>query len=147
MTDSAQDYRLSTQPYQLLPRLSDADLRRLTESIRERGVQVPVLVDEHGDVLDGHHRLLIAESLGINCPRQTRRDLLPHEKRLLAVSLNIDRRQMTDTEMTALGRRIKPDIAERARERQKALGRTHGDAPLGAFAPKLDFSHMDRGER
>ena len=58
-----------------------------------------------------------AFSLGIDCPRQTRSGLPDHEKRLLAVSLNVDRRQMIDTELTALGQRIKPDIAERARER------------------------------
>jgi len=122
-------------PYQLLPRLSADEWSRLTDSIRERGVLVPVLVDEHGAVLDGHHRLLIAESLGIDCPRQTRSNLDEHEKRLLAVSLNVDRRQMSDTELTALGGRIKPDIAARAEINRLANLKQGEKSPIGANAP------------
>ena len=54
-----------TAPYQLLPDLTEAELRSLAESITEHGVLVPVVIDEEGAVIDGHHRQKIADSLGI----------------------------------------------------------------------------------
>lgn len=115
--------------YQLLPRLSDDEIARLTESIKDRGVEVPVVLDECGEIIDGHHRVMIADSLGIGYPTVVRTGLAPHEKRILAVELNVARRSYTDALLAMLGRSIEPDIAERARLRQESLGRTHGADP------------------
>ena len=42
--------------FQFLPPLLPSEHQALTESIRTHGVQVPVLVDESGAIIDGHHR-------------------------------------------------------------------------------------------
>lgn len=120
--------------YQLLPPLAGDDLSRLKASIAERGVQVPVVVDEDGAIIDGHNRAMVADSLGIEYATIVRPGLAPHEKRLLAVELNLARRHLTDAQKTQLGRAIEPDIAERARLRQEALGRSHGDDPSGQLS-------------
>lgn len=106
--------------YQLLPELAADDYARLKADIAERGVLVPVEVDEHGVVLDGHHRQRIAAELGVECPTVTRIGLAEHEKRLHAVSLNLARRHLTDAQKVLLGRTIEPDVAEAARRRQGA---------------------------
>lgn len=80
--------------YQFLPRLSDDEYTSLEKSIREHGIQVPIVVDENGSVIDGHHRKEIADRLGIICPRNTARDLDETGKRTLACSLNLDRRHL-----------------------------------------------------
>ena len=49
--------------YQFLPRLSDDEYTSLEKSIREHGIQVPIVVDENGSVIDGHHRKEIADRL------------------------------------------------------------------------------------
>lgn len=104
--------------YQLLPELSAEDYARLRADIAQRGVLVPVEVDENGTVLDGHHRQRIAAELGIDCPTVVRAGMAEHEKRLHAVALNLARRHLTDAQKVLLGRTIEPDVAERARERQ-----------------------------
>lgn len=58
--------------FQFLPPLLPSEYQALTESIRTHGVQVPVLVDESGAIIDGHHRDQIAAELGIKCPREVR---------------------------------------------------------------------------
>ena len=123
-------------PNQLLPELGVDDLARLTASIRENGVQVPVVLDEFGVVIDGHHRARIAESLGVDYPKDVRRGLSEAEKRVLAVELNSVRRHLTDAQRVELGRKIEPDVAEIARKRQEELGRTHGGRPFGTNVPK-----------
>jgi ParB-like chromosome segregation protein Spo0J len=53
----------------LLPPLSSDELENLTKQIREDGVQTPVVVWKEFDIIvDGHHRVEIAEQLGIDYP-------------------------------------------------------------------------------
>lgn len=56
---------MTGEPYQLLPPLSDEEYAALRADIAERGVLVPIVRDQHGNILDGHHRVRIAEDLGI----------------------------------------------------------------------------------
>jgi ParB-like chromosome segregation protein Spo0J len=123
---------MKTEIYQLLPPLANDDLERLKASIAERGVEVPVVVDEDGAIIDGHNRAMIADSLGIEYRRDIRTGLAPHEKRLLAVELNMARRQLTDAQKAQLGRTIEPDIAERSRLRQLATLKQGDKKPRSA---------------
>jgi N6-adenosine-specific RNA methylase IME4 len=106
--------------YQLLPDLAGDDYARLRDDIAERGVLVPVEVDEDGQMLDGHHRQRIAAELGVDCPSVVRRGLAEHEKRLHTVALNLVRRQLTEGQKVILGRQVAPDIEKRAAERMTA---------------------------
>ena len=96
--------------YQLLPRLRDGELDELRSSIERFGVKVPVHIDENGDILDGHHRVMIADSLGIPYPTIQVFSLSDAEKRILSAELNVARRQLTDAQKVLLGREIEPDI-------------------------------------
>src|SRR5262245_4037596 len=58
--------------YQLLPDLTEAEYASLKAQIAAWGVQVPVVRDEHGNTLDGHHRERAVKELGIkNYPVRT----------------------------------------------------------------------------
>ncbi|NUY01554.1 ParB N-terminal domain-containing protein [Paraburkholderia youngii] len=70
-------------------------MAELRASIELHGIQVPVLVDENGAIIDGHHRRHIADELGIVCPTETREGLGDEEKRTLARTLNTARRHLT----------------------------------------------------
>ena len=103
--------------FQFMPPLLPSEYQALTESIRAHGVQVPVIVDENGAIIDGHHRDQIATELGVACPRVVRDDLTDAEKRTLAISLNKDRRHLTREQVRALiAESIKadPDLSDRA---------------------------------
>jgi ParB-like chromosome segregation protein Spo0J len=52
-------------PYQMLDPLSPEDFAALEADILERGVMVAIEFDEDGNVIDGHHRLMICEKHGI----------------------------------------------------------------------------------
>lgn len=106
--------------YQFLPRLSDDEYAALEQSIREHGVQVPILVDENRAIIDGHHRKEIADRLGVDCPRRFAMDLTDEQKRTLALSLNLDRRH--------LNREQKRELVERSLEADPHLSdRQHAE--------------------
>lgn len=86
-------------PYQLLPPLSPEDYAALEADIIARGVLVPVEYDEAGNILDGHHRVAICESLGlVDWPRFVRKGLSEEEKRAHARALNLSRRHLTSAQ-------------------------------------------------
>lgn len=89
--------------YQLLPPLSAEEYASLEASIVAHGVLVPVEYDEAGDIIDGHHRVAICESLGlVDWPRFVRKGLDEGEKRKLSRELNLSRRHLTTAQKQAV---------------------------------------------
>jgi ParB-like chromosome segregation protein Spo0J len=83
----------SLQLFDALPPSIEAALRT---SIERFGVLVPVVKDQHGRIIDGHHRATVADKLGVTY----RVDVIPvaddDQARELARTLNADRRHLTE---------------------------------------------------
>src|SRR5699024_10115691 len=105
--------------YQLMPPLSPDEYAALHKSIETYGIYTPIVVDENGVVIDGHHRRKIADELGIDCPEQVKAGLSDEEKRTLALSLNLDRRHLTREQKRAL-------IAQSVKADPQLSDREHG---------------------
>lgn len=88
--------------FQNMPPLSPEEYSELEASIKEHGIQVPIIIDEDGVVIDGHHRQKIAQELGIRCPKRQVIDKTESEKRTLALSLNVHRRHLNREQKRAL---------------------------------------------
>ena len=94
--------------YQVCAPLTHEEYEALKASIAKTGVEVPVVVDEHGDILDGHHRMRAYYELkaaGVDVPppaKDIRRGLTEAEKRNLARTLNAVRRQMSKDQRNKL---------------------------------------------
>ena len=111
------------ETYQFLPSLNLDEYEALRESIRENGVIESILVDEEGNVIDGHHRLKVCEELGIKCPRRALMGLSDEQKQDLSLELNLHRRQLTKEQ--------KKEIAANLREQgwtQERIGKALGVA-------------------
>ena len=114
-------------PYQVMPPLSDEDYAALKADIAARGVLVPIEYDEKGAVLDGHHRAAICQELGItDPPRFIRKGLSEDEKRAHALSLNVNRRQLSQAEKKkAVQAWLKASPAKSSRAIASAVGVDH----------------------
>ncbi|WP_040320280.1 ParB/RepB/Spo0J family partition protein [Aeromicrobium marinum] len=96
-------------PYQLLPPLTPTEFEALKADIQARGVQVAIEFDEHGNVLDGHHRLRACREIGLKrFPRVVRAGMTDDEKREHALALNAHRRHLTRADR----RRLVADLRE-----------------------------------
>ena len=89
----------ATTPWQLFPNLADDEFAALKADIAERGVLVPVEYDEHGAILDGHHRVRACRELGIkDWPTLTRSGMDDVQKRRHVRSLNMNRRHLSQAQ-------------------------------------------------
>ncbi len=112
-----------------LPPLPQDDLLALRANIALNGVLVPIIVDSNGPrkkIIDGNYRKQLADELGYDCPEIVHPNLEEHEKRTLARSLNLARRQLTQDQK----RGVIADQLEETPERSnrwigKQLGVSH----------------------
>ena len=80
--------------YGFFPDLLPEDFIALKASIANHGVEVAIIVDEKGDIIDGQHRQRACDELGVYCPREVRQFESEGEKFELALRLNCRRRQL-----------------------------------------------------
>lgn len=83
-----------TGPYQLYRDLTPPIEAALRASIDRFGVLVRVVKDQHGNILDGHQRVRIADELGVGYPSKVMEVANEDEAREIARTLNEDRRAM-----------------------------------------------------
>lgn len=139
--------------YQTMPPLATDDRDALERSIRTHGIQVPIIVDENGDVIDGHHRKEIAERIGIVCPVIHELDKTEAEKIALSISLNKDRRQLTaqqKREVIAASIKAAPEVTDREHARRtgsspSTVGAVRDDLESAGEVSKLDTRRDPRG--
>ena len=123
-----------TMKYQVMPNLTPIEYEALKADIEERGVLVPVEVDEAGAILDGHHRVKAWAELrseGVNLPdypRMVRRGLTEEQKRNHARSLNVLRRHLTADQQQEVMRQMRADGMS-----YRAIAKAVGVDPMTVF--------------
>ena len=80
--------------YQMFDALRPEELGALEKDILERGIMVPIEVDEKGHILDGHSRFKIAKKHGIKYKEVTRRFKTEEEKKEHILKMNLLRRHL-----------------------------------------------------
>ena len=124
--------------YQVMPDLTDDEYRELKSDIQKRGVMVPIEFDEHGNVLDGHHRLKVCRELGIKeYPKVIRAGMTEAEKRLHARKLNMARRHLSQEQRRGLIREQLKETPEKS-DRQIADGLGVSDKTVGAQRKEME---------
>jgi len=103
--------RLKTPYADLLPPLKTSEREALAADIRANGVLHPIVIDEDGNILDGHHRYAIER----NAPTVTVEGLSDDEKRAYTIRANLARRNLTGDQTREVAK-TQREIARRLRE-------------------------------
>ena len=82
------------EKFQVMPPLSSTEYAELQSAIVKRGVLVPVVFDQHGNIIDGHNRVEIADKHNLSYVREVIEIDDDDHGRELAVTLNVTRRQL-----------------------------------------------------
>jgi len=103
--------KLNTPYSKLLPPLKTSEHEALAADIAMHGVLHPVVIDEDGNILDGHHRYAICK----DAPTVTVPGLSEDEKQAYTIRANLARRNLS-SEQTKQVSKTQREIAKRLRE-------------------------------
>ncbi len=126
--------------FQVMPPLSAEEYAALRDDIAERGIVVPVVVDQHGRLLEGHHRRRIADELGIDCPAEVHEVADDEDARQVALTLNLARRHLSREQRREL---IAREAAARPGDSDRAIARRLGCSPSTVAAVRRPVSNLD----
>lgn len=139
---------MSADIFQVMPNLTVEEYDALRADITDRGVLVPIVRDEHGRIVDGHHRATIAAELGIDCQVEIVSGKTDDELRELAFILNLRRRHLTRTQRREL---IETELTARPDDSDRAVGRRIGvdHKTVGVVRREMggEFPHPEQASR
>lgn len=101
----------------LMPEMTEQEFKNLKTDIEKNGLHEPIVLYE-GKILDGRHRYRTCKELGIEAEFEIL-DEPPENILAYVISLNINRRHLTDTQRAITAARMIPIYEKEARERQK----------------------------
>src|SRR6516225_4862049 len=114
------------EKYRLLTPLDAETYAGLKANIALNGIQVPIVKDERGHILDGFARIKIARELDYECPSVTVKGLSEQEKRSQVRALNLARRQLDwQTKRQVIADEIKENPDRSNRWIARSLGVHH----------------------
>ena len=118
---------MAAQPYQVMPPLADAEYEALKASIAAGYDPArPIVVDENGAVLDGHHRQQVCAELGITPPVVTLPGLTEDQKHDYAMRANLACRHLTQLQKRELiAAELERDPGRSDREIGRLCGADH----------------------
>jgi ParB-like chromosome segregation protein Spo0J len=139
VTPSKPQIRINPEYASLVPELSPEEFESLKQSIKKaNGLYVPIIVNQDGIILDGHHRYKACQELGIE-PKTTVREYSDKlEEQLFVIDCNLIRRQLNNFQRTELALKLKP-ILEAIVKGNESLG-GKGDrnlTPLGRVDDRI----------
>jgi hypothetical protein len=128
--------RISSEYASLVPGLSPEEYESLKQSIKEENsLYVPIIINQNGIILDGHHRYKACQELGIEPKTLVKgfKDKIAEE--LFVINCNLIRRQLNNFQKTELALKSKP-LLEAIVKGNKSLGGKGGKGgrnltPLG----------------
>jgi ParB-like chromosome segregation protein Spo0J len=112
--------------------LTPEEYGALKQSIKENGQYLPIIVNEEGIVLDGHHRLRACQELVIEPKTEVKNFPDKFAEKRFVIAINVNRRQLSDFQKAELGLELLDLEKEEAEARQKA----GTSVPNGAKAGK-----------
>jgi ParB-like chromosome segregation protein Spo0J len=105
----------------IIPPLSEAGFALLKQSIKDKGLLIPIIVNKDGIVLDGNHRFRACKELGIPLQFQTKELKDSLDEKELVIELHLRRRQLNEYQRVELGYSL--EVLEKARaKRRMSLG-------------------------
>jgi ParB-like chromosome segregation protein Spo0J len=131
----------------LVPRLSTQEYESLKQSIKENGLCVPIIINQHGVLLDGHHRHRACLELGIKDQSVITRALdSPLLEKKFIIEINRNRRHLTTFQRIELQYKIETienEIAK-AKKRMSDAGKVGAEKRWTMKRNQEDTSIDDR---
>ena len=123
----------------LIPRMSGTEYDELKESIKYKGVKIPIDITPDGTILDGYTRYQICKELGIEPKTRVvhlQDSQNPIKQKIWALTVNVKRRQLNDFQKSELAKPLLELEQKLAEQRQKS-GTSASKEAKGKSAAKV----------
>jgi hypothetical protein len=130
--------RINPEYASLVPEPSPEEWDSLKQSIKANGLYLPIIVNQNGTILDGHHRYKACQELGIEPETIVREFSDKLEERLFVIGCNLTRRQLNHFQRTESALKSKPILEAIAKGNESLGGK--GDrnlTPLGRVNDRI----------
>ena len=111
---------------ELVNPLSKLEYELLKESISNKGLHLPIIVNQDNVILDGYNRYKICKELNIEPRFEVKRFDDPLDEKEFVIEINAQRRQLNDFQKAELAYELEKIEKERARQRQSEAGKLYG---------------------
>ena len=98
--------------------LSDAEYADLRDSIKKSGLWIPIITNDKGVILDGHHRYKACLETETPIKNAIRIFDSPLDEIIFVGECNLKRRQMTSLQRIEIVKKLEPFYREKAKENQ-----------------------------
>jgi len=147
------EIKISQEYAHLVPELTKEEFEELKQSIKENnGLFVPIIVNQHGILLDGHHRYKACQELKNIEPRvMVRKFESPLHEKKFVIEVNLKRRHLNNFQRVKLALKAKPVLEEIAKQNESLGGKgVKFVTPLGRVDKKIGdmagVSHVTVGK-
>ncbi|HJT83163.1 MAG TPA: ParB N-terminal domain-containing protein [Nitrososphaeraceae archaeon] len=101
----------------LINPLKDLEYNSLRISVKEKGLYLPIIINQDNVLLDGHHRFQICKELGIEPRFEVKKFEDPLDERQFIIDINDKRRHLNDFQKAELAYELEKIESERAKLR------------------------------
>ena len=123
---STTNIKIDPEYSKLVNPLSILEYKTLKESISNKGLHLPIIVNQNNAILDGHHRYKICKDLDIEPRFEVKRFDSPLDEKKFVIEINVQRRELNDFQKAELAYELERIEKERARQRQSEAGKLYG---------------------
>src|SRR5215204_3226103 len=117
VASSTTNLKINPEYSKLVSPLSNLEFQALKNSISEKGLHLPIIVNQENVILDGHHRYKICKELAIEPIVQVKKfDNLLDEKEFV-IEINLKRRHLNNFQIAEVEYKMEEIYKERTKLR------------------------------
>jgi DNA modification methylase len=109
--------KINLENSKLVNPLSNAEYESLKNSISNKGLHLPIIINQNNVILDGHNRYKICQELGIEPKFEVKRFDDPLQEKEFVIEINLKRRHLNNFQIAELEYKMEEIYKERAKLR------------------------------
>ena len=139
--------KINPEYSKLVNPLSNLEYQVLKNSISEKGLHLPIIVNQENVILDGHHRYKICKELAIEPIVEVKRfdDLLDEKE--FVIEINVKRRHLNTFQKSMQAYNLEEIEKEKARLRQIKLAGTRPNSNSNSTLPSFEGKVINDSEK
>ena len=109
--------KINSEYFNLVNPLSQLEYEVLKNSISNKGLHLPIIINQDNVILDGHNRLKICQELGIEPKFEVKEFQDPLQEKEFVIEINLKRRHLNSFQIAELEYKMEEIYKERAKMR------------------------------